>query len=226
MRALRAVYEEPQQVRDVLMSVFGVTEEPFMNATTRAWLEFATRTEHDAPGFPGVLLWGHTVRHERADFVQNYGWALSNAGNFASVVSPNQTLAIAVETGDRFTGLVVGGKVPKTNNRKGVRTMQRLLDNRSLLQGSLFDSDEARPRRAALNEEAPLLWIHLIHQSRGDVLGEVSLPIVANEHGRIVGWKCRIILPRWRGGTNTPTARRNPMEPVADATIRVVKRAG
>jgi hypothetical protein len=223
MQALRPIYHEPAEVRDQLLALFGVTDEPFVRATGKAWLEWATRTEFDAPSFPGTLLWGHTVRHERRDFVE-HGWTKDDTSNFSSVISPDGKYAIAVETGDRFTGFVFPGKKPRTNSRKGVRMMQMLSDNRHLLQGDIFAG--FLQTKSAKNDGAPLLWIHLIHQSRGDVYGEVSLPVVANDRNRIVGWECRIILPKWRGGDGVSPLRQNPLQPTPDAEVRVVRRTG
>jgi hypothetical protein len=216
---LRELYHG-EEVRDVLFQLFGVTEEPFLRAMGHAWLEWAARSEFDAPSFPGTLLWGHTVRHERRELF-DHGFPFDNSNNFATCFTPDGRMAIAVETGDRFTGTTIPQKRPRTNSMKGPRAMQMVQDNRMFLQGNLFTGfAQARP----LRREAPVLWIHLIHQSRGDVVSEISLPTVSDKHNRIIGWRTRIVLPRWRGGSDPSGVRIQPPEPSADAEIRIARR--
>lgn len=218
----RHVVEDPQAVRAALLELFGVTEEPFLRAEHMGWLEWSNRSdEFDAPSFPGTLLWGHTLRHGRAYFVQHQGWTKDDTNNFPTVISPNGKFAIGVETGDKFTGRVVRGHPPRTNSRKGVEVMRMIARNRSQL--TLFPGD---PSESVEHSGAPLLWMHLIHQSSGHIYGEVSLPITANHHNRIVGWKARIILPRWTNGDDLAALRANAPQPTTDAEVRIARRIG
>lgn len=223
---LQALYSEPNEVRDALQQLFGVDEAPFLRAIGAAWLEWASHSEFDAPSFPGTLLWGHTVRHERRE-LSELGWGMSDANNFALSVTPDRRMAIAVETGDRFTGVVGLARRPRTNSRKGVKTLQMIEDNRHLLQGEFFPEFGQCPlpgTSIAKPSDAPLLWIHLIRQSMGDVASEISLPIVANDHHRIVGWRTRIILSRWRGSDDPDMLRTSAPEAAPDAALRIVRR--
>ena len=223
---LRRLYFEPPEVREVLLQLFGVDDRLFMQSIGVGWLEWASHSEFDAPSFPGTLLWGHTVRAERRELAE-LGWPKSDLNNFATSISPDGTMAVAVETGDRFTSTISAKRQPRTNSRKGVKTMQMIADNRHLLQASLFDNRKAdiQPAPATTGpSRAPLLWIHLIHQSSGDIVSEISLPIVANDRNRIVGWRCRIILPRWRSNNDAIKLRNSAPEAAPDAVVRIVRR--
>lgn len=218
---LKPLYYQRDEVRDVLQRLFGLTVKPFHQAMGYAWLEWSNRSEFDAPSFPGELLWGHTVRHERR-ILNERSWVKDDTNNFSTSISPDGRMAIAVETGDRLTATTISGKRPRTNSRKGPRTLEMLRENRAALQGNLFSGfGAAKPSLGT----APLLWIHLIHQTMGDIASEISLPIVANAHQRIVGWRTRIVLPRWRGG-HEGLALRSAPEAAEEATVRVVRRQG
>lgn len=219
MEELQPIYRQ-EEARGQLLRLFGVTEEPFLDASRLAWLEWAARTEFDPPSFPGTVLWGHTVRHERRQLVE-LGWAQNDVNNFSTCITPDGKMAIAVETGDEYTATTIPEKTPRTNSRKGPQTMQMIRDNSKLLQGNLFAGfAQAEPVRS----QAPLLWIHLIHQSMGDVLGEISLPVVADDDQRIVGWKSRIILPRVEGGSDPRRLSLPAPEVTPDSEVRVVRR--
>jgi hypothetical protein len=219
--SLKPVYHEPEEVREQLARIFGLTDAPFREAVAHAWLEWASATEFDPPAGPGSLLWIHTVRHERR-LLARKAWRKDNSDGLACSVSPNGRMAIAVETGDKLTGTTIYGKSPRTNSMKGHQLMEMLRDNRATLHQGDFFTGYAEP--ATVGTDAPLLWVHLIHQAGGDVLHEVSLPVVANKHNRIVGWKTRIVLPRWRGGSSEPVVRGIPdaaEEPIITVTRRV-----
>lgn len=76
----RLIIRELDEVRAYLRELFGVDEKPFLRAERMGWLEWANRSDFDSPSFPGTLLWGHTVRHERAYFVQHEDWKKDNTG--------------------------------------------------------------------------------------------------------------------------------------------------
>lgn len=220
---VKTLYHEPAEVHDQLVRLFGVTPEIFLEAERHGWLEWANRSEYDSKSFPGTLLHGHTLRHERRLFVEE-GWVQDDRNNFASVISPDGRMAIAVETGDRMTATTAPGKHPTTNSRKGPQTMQMIRDNQAILQGNLF-TGYATPA-APLNPNAPLLWFHLIHIVRGNVVSEVSLPSMADHRNKIVGWKCRIILPRLNGGDGGAGLRVAPPAPSPIAEVQVNRRVG
>lgn len=220
--ALKWLYHEPDEVRLVVAQLFGVSADLFLNAVGHAWLEWANRTQFDPPSGPGELLWIHTVRHERRQFSElDPKWIQDDAGNFSSMISPDGRVAIAVETGNRMTGAISHGKYPRTNSKKGPRTMQMVRDNRAIIQGDAFTGFPTP--KAPNNPGAPLLWIHLIHQSRGHILHELSLPLTSDLRNKIVGWRCRIILPQWTGGDLTGI--RAP-EPAAEPEVRINRRVG
>jgi len=60
-------------------------------------------TYHDPPSLPGIITWGKTVRHLR-DALVTQGWKPDSTRNYATVVSPNEAVAIAVAAGDAATG--------------------------------------------------------------------------------------------------------------------------
>ncbi|MCB9518441.1 MAG: hypothetical protein H6691_05920 [Gemmatimonadales bacterium] len=217
----RLIIRELDEVRAYLRELFGVDEKPFLRAERMGWLEWANRSDFDSPSFPGTLLWGHTVRHERAYFVQHEDWKKDNTNNFPTVVRPDGEIALVVETGDRFTGRVVPGHQPRTNSRKGAQTMRMIAMNRSQMNLPFPGDMNGIP----LSSDAPLLWVHLINQSGGHIYGEVSLPIVANGHNRIIGWKVRLILPRWTNDDDMANLRANAPTPTGDAEVKIVRRA-
>ncbi|WKW11808.1 hypothetical protein Strain138_001074 [Pseudogemmatithrix spongiicola] len=219
MQEIAQLYRE-EDADEQLLRIFGVDSQPFLNAVASGWLQWANRSEFDAPSFPGSLLWGHTVRAERTQLSERR-WTCDSTDNFPTCITPDGKMAIVVETGDEETGKVVPGRRPRTKSQKGPRTMQMVRDNSQLLQGDLFSAFAMRPR---LVGEGPLLWVHLIHQHGGFVYHEISLPTVADSDSRITGWKCRIILPTYRSGS--ALSKLTAPTPAPDIQVQVKRRAG
>lgn len=67
----------------------------------------AYSTAHEPPSGPGQIIWIKTVRALRDKLVPR-GWTTDDTDNYATVVSPDGSMAIAVAAGDERTGSPVG----------------------------------------------------------------------------------------------------------------------
>ncbi len=185
----------------------------------REALEFALRhsvecTSHDPPSVPGFLMWAKTSRALRDRLVPR-GWKPSNARNYATVVSPSGTHAIAVAGGDVHTGIPL--KTPSTRREKGPATRDAIEQN----QLTFSDRDPTFPRAPAPSPSQTWLLVHCEDRSKDEVRLELSLPSAMTAEGVVTAWRERIILRPLRFGESTPSI---PDDPADDPDVEIERR--
>src|SRR3954468_7074549 len=104
------VVEDPALVHGRLYEL-GLSEAVLSNAIRAGLAAGAACTENHPPIFPGFVLWAESVRFLR-DALSPEGWTRSDSKGFATVISADRRLAIAVARGDEATGTNEEGVVP------------------------------------------------------------------------------------------------------------------
>lgn len=148
-------------------------------------------TAHDPPSLPGNIAWGKTVRALR-DRLVPAKWTINNANNYATVINPAGTDAIAVAAGNAGTGRADHRVATRTS--KGPVTRLRANEN----QFSLFELVAQQfPSPRALPGTGLRTWLllHHVDDTAEEIRVELSLPTGIDEHGVVTGWHERIILP-------------------------------
>ena len=171
------------------VSQLGLTIDVLLDAIRAGFLGRSTCTELDPPTYPGQTMWAHTVRRLRQRTAP-IGWKPDNAGNYCVALSADETIAIAVATGDGNTGRPDAD--PSTNSPKGPRTADAVATNQLLLDLRFPGEDSSNSVTEDAQRET---WLLLVHLDRSEVRAELSLPSGLDEQERVTGWSERIILP-------------------------------
>jgi len=161
-----------------------------INAAYQAWTNCSA---FDPRMFPGLTFWAVAIRHLRFG-VMPLNWTANDDGNYSLTVSPDGSVAIAVATGDEFTGLA--NQVPCTRSRKGPMTATALATNNRQLGLELVFPDGMEPpllNPGRFGDHAT--WFLLIHREETVIRRELSLPLGFTDDQRVSGWKERILLP-------------------------------
>jgi hypothetical protein len=140
------------------------------------------RTALDPPIIAPIISWGGIVRSLRERLIPR-GWRLDDRG-LSLIINPSGTIAIAVKTGDEFTGIASG--TPRTKRPIGPAAVAVVERNRRQLE--LFKS---RIARAVENECAT--WFLLRRRYSNQVFAELALPAAISFDGNIDDWAERII---------------------------------
>lgn len=147
-------------------------------------------TRHDPPNAVGVVAWFKIVRALR-DRLAPHKWTPNDANNYSTVVSPDETAAIAVAAGDWGTGRADAQVSTRTS--KGPVTKKKADRN----QLALFDPDTqhfASPRPWRDVDVRTWLLLHYVDEEAEEIRVELSLPVSVDDDGRVTGWRERIIL--------------------------------
>jgi hypothetical protein len=180
----------------VRLKELGTDEAEILDAVAYALHGWAQCTANDPPNFPGMVMWARTTRGLR-DRMNPRGWRNTNARNFARVVHPSRTHALAVAGGDPSTGKE--DETPWTRREKGPATLHAVAMNVQRNFG-LISREWSDLMRAAEDVEIDLpdqeTWfvLHYIDEENDEVRVEVSLPGTMNTNGYITDWLERIIL--------------------------------
>lgn len=144
-------------------------------------------TRHEPPNLPGILAWGKTVRSLRDSLVPQ-GWKASNARNYATVIHPRGTYAIAVAAGNSNTG--VSDESPSTRAEKGPATRDAV----HLNQLTFWDISESFPRPELVPGTQTWLLLHYADEETEEIRLELSLPAGMTSDGHVTVWQERLIL--------------------------------
>jgi hypothetical protein len=146
-------------------------------------------TANEPPNGPGFIVWDKTVRALR-EYTIPLGWEKNDSNNYATVVSPDGKIAIAVAAGDERTG-VPGDPHPTTRQPKGPVTKARVHRN----QLTFKEISHAFP--APVEMPGKLTWILLVFydDATDEIRSELSLPASMEKNGYISQWRERIGLP-------------------------------
>jgi hypothetical protein len=172
------------------LSDLGLDESILREAILQGEIARANCTANDPPCVPGIYSWGSTVRALR-DILIPKKWTKNDDGNYSTVVSPDESFAIAVVTGDEGTGLPDAN--PTSKYPKGNKTRDAVIRN----QYCLFPEAEKAAQEQAAKEDAAekrITWMLLKRRSGDAVLAELSLPDRISKAGQVERWQERIIL--------------------------------
>lgn len=210
------VYEDPEEGR-LRLAELGLTFDDLYRAMRYGYLARLSCNSNDPPSTVGFLLWARTTRGLREQLAPR-GWMKSDK-KLSVTVNPDETIAIAVSTGDDATGLVDGE--PKSRFPKGPATREAVAINADA-QGELFPLAEVTKR-------PPTTWFLLLsvekQKEKTVIRAELSLPSSMDEEGRIGGWFERIVLPVIEDSDDADRRRRDD-DTGPDFDVDVRKRAG
>lgn len=184
-----AVKKTRIEVTDALAEL-GLDEQTLVDAILQGETARDSCTANDPPIAPGFNAWAITVRVLREELIPKK-WTRNDAGNYSTVVSPDEAIAIAVVTGDENTGLA--DAVPTSKYPKGPATQAAVSANERYL----FPEMEAIRQAEAAEVEAAekrITWMLLKRRSDDLVYAELSLPASMTKDGNVEEWLTRIIL--------------------------------
>ncbi len=186
----QAIAREPEEI-DQELSNMGLpgTAAIFERAVTAGYLARTGCTAHHPKTHPGTVHRAQSVCSLRNELVPLLGWKADCASNQELVVSPDGSAAIAVISGDPFTGT---SKTPSTKYDSGTLARRFVAVNQAE-QGELF------PEESKLAPDGPaekrLTWVLLSYIANNELRYELSLPTNVGENGFINLWSRRIIFP-------------------------------
>jgi hypothetical protein len=169
------------------LAALGLDEEQLLHAARRWHFSWANFTPNHPPVGVGISAWTEAVAALREQLLL-VGWTRSDERNYALVIAPDRSIAIAVATGDAGTGRPEA--IPSNKAPKGVSTADAISINQHQLELDLPVPDVPHLR----GEEGPLTWFLLLHRTPTQVRTELSLPSAMSPDGRITRWQERIIL--------------------------------
>lgn len=147
------VSDEPAVVRELSL-LGGLTLDDLRQALMGGILARSTCTENDPPYFPGATFHGVTTRSFREQ-VLSRGWTKNDTRGYSRTISPDETVAIVVASGDEWTGRVDDHpnprmrRQPKTTQSKGPLTESVVEANERqyVLEGVMGIADSLHRRR-------------------------------------------------------------------------------
>lgn len=175
------------------LQALGLTDGLIRDVVIRGETERDSASPNDAPTRGGMCAYFERVLAIR-ELLAEHGWTADNSKNLCTVVSPCGRHAVAVVTGDRFTGRAEADPQPKYP--RGTATAYAV----NTAQLNLFGEPEPAPEQIDR-----CLWFLLVHRVAGvsEVRVELSLPDAICEKGTVTRW-----------------TERNPIEPI-DLTVGV-----
>jgi hypothetical protein len=194
-----AVEESPEPLDvDAALEALGLRREWLMSSIKAGVLAQSESTAIDPPGASGYLAWLGTVRHLRKTMIREH-WTYSNAGNLASVTSPDGKRSILVAQGNRAVGDLTKLN-PRSKGKRGTSTKRKLAGNclriELLGQYPLFAWQPDLPVSIKDATKAEETWWLLLNRDerRGVVSAELALPLDLDEKGRLTSMIMRLPL--------------------------------
>lgn len=181
---------EGARATSALHALGGLTEEGLLESVEWGLRHAFDCTPHDPPNAAGVIAWLKIVRALRDRLVPER-WTPNDANNYSTVVSPDETDAVAVAAGDSGTGRADAPLSTRTS--KGPVTKKKADDN----QLALFEAVAQHfPSPQPLPDTDLRTWLllHYVDEEAEEIRVELSLPISVDDNGRVTGWRERIIL--------------------------------
>lgn len=180
------VHAEPAHVQRRLAEL-GITEAQLRDAVMRGQLAWAACSPFHPRIYAPLVGWAETVAALRENLA-TAGWEASDEHNYSVAINPAGELAIAVATGNEYTGLLHSS--PSTKASKGKHTVSAILVNQAQL--SLF---EIEPPPVAEQGPERTTWLLLMYRDEREIRCELSLPVSIGTDMRVDAWRERIILP-------------------------------
>lgn len=163
----------------------GLNEDALYEAVKNGCLTRKRFTDNHPRISIGIAIWAEIVARLREILIP-LGWEKSDKSNYELVINQSLNIAIAVATGDEFTGSRQA--TPSNKCPKGTNTIDAVSTNNQI---DMFAEYLLAP---TINKENFSTWILLHYYSADEIRLELSLPSEIGADGRIKGWKERIIL--------------------------------
>lgn len=164
-------------------------DEATLQEAVRVGVTYALEcTALDAPTAAGFFAWAKGIRTLR-ELLLPRGWNAVTEMNYPTVVHPRAKLAIAMASGDRYTGTATS---PATRADKGMVTRLNVLAN----QGTFASLAEEWEEFTAATAKGIPTWLllYFIDEKAGEVRLELSLPTYMSDDGHVAGWRKRVII--------------------------------
>jgi len=202
------VYSEPIEVVAELRKL-GVTREILETALKQGEAQRRLGSNLDPKPSPAYNAWARTVRVLREGVLDlGTGWHPEEPSGIPMIANADETVALAVSSGDENTGRPETGTDPATRNAKGEATAIVVAHN----------------VQESLDIPAPTTWVLLYDSALDGLFAELSCPESLAANGYIDSWSERIVL----GQIDLGEAEKRsdaPVEPPADAPdVQVVRR--
>ncbi len=170
------------------LDALGVRELVLREAVQVGIEAAGTCTAHDPASLPGFLTWARTTRALRDTLVPQ-GWSVGERQNYATVVNPSGSYAIAVAGGNAATGRQ--GGTPKTRTEKGPATKEAVQRNEQLSFAGMHPAFGQRLPEG----DGRHTWLLLHHhdEEAEEIRVEMSLPSRITD-GYVTAWRERLIL--------------------------------
>lgn len=180
------IHAEPSNVLRRLAEL-GLTELQLRDAVMRGQFAWAACNPFHPRIFAPIVSWAETVAALRENLAAS-GWEPSDEHNYSVAIAPAGQVAIAVATGNEYTGLVHTS--PSTKASKGKHTVSAILVNQAQLSLGL---DEV-PQTPVEETSERTTWLLLMYRDEQEIRCELSLPVSIGADMRVDAWRERIIL--------------------------------
>jgi len=177
---------QPEEV-GARLSELGLTVALLHEAIEFGEIHRNSCTPNDPPTTGGYLFWARATRGLRELLAPE--WTRSEEGHLSTVVNYDGTVAIAVSSGDEFTG--IADLSSNTRYPKGPATVAAVEQN--AVQLSLFDTGRKADKRVVSSER--MTWFLLVFKGSAEIRSELSLAGEISFDNRVEKWVERIILP-------------------------------
>lgn len=174
---------------ETFLVLLGVPLTVLQEAVQAGYLGRISRTSNDAPNAAGYYQWNDTLRSLRENLARR-GWHRNNNGGWPIIVHPDNILAIAVSSGNQYTGNAKA--TPSTKVAKGPKTAKAVGINANTKQQWIPGLE---PLNTAEQEPTCPTWFLLFFAAEKELRAELSLPVNIDCEGHISAWRERIILP-------------------------------
>jgi hypothetical protein len=211
------VYADANEV-NVRLAELGLNREVLIDALRQGELQRRLASHLDPPAAPGFNAWSRSTRALREN-LGGQGWTPSDRG-LSTVVNPDNTMAIAVTTGNESTGQPDMDADASPKYPRGPATVEAVRANNQL---ELFDSGDYA--NASESEDSqPQTWFLMFHSTVDGIWAELSCPDGMSADGRVESWSERIVLGRDEGDGDALRASRPDEEPSGEPDVQVVRR--
>lgn len=147
-------------------------------------------TKLDAAGHGGMSQYSGTLRSVREELLP-FGWRAAREHNLELVISPDDSTAIMVGSGNALTGTKDPGQVPSSRYPRGAVTIVAVLNNNN---GQTRFSFDDRILTAGQYGIRRTTWVLLLYSTRTEVRYELSQPMRVSSDGyKIVDWRDRLV---------------------------------
>jgi hypothetical protein len=182
------------------LAELGLSEGLLRRALDAGIREASACTAHNPANYPGMVVWGTTIRELRDELVPA-AWGARDDRGFPTVAHPRGTHQIAVAAGTVDTGR--RNAIPRTRRTKGKVTELAIEFNQLGLGDLESGSEYFAPTDGGEPIEQTWYLLHYRDDLADEVRLELSLPGEMKK-GYITGWLERIILEPLAGAGDFP----------------------